>query len=221
MDIVCKYSKVTTFSSTCEFSLSFFSVPSPSPSLSPTRGLGGEITPVITPTSTPGGTSGGDPHFSIKLLSGDLLCFSLQGEHGFVFSLINGPQFHMNALFIPDAERPEVTWLGSLGMVIKNNHFKQSNTTKLRFVASEKMVYVGDKVKLNVRSVERLKFSRGKLTINEVKKGTEVSRPEIHVNLEDLGLDFIIRYTKGHLDIVWNNIAQQPKDTHGIIGMQA
>ena len=53
-----------------------------------------------------------------------------------------------------------------------------------------------------------------------MKKGTKVSRPEVQVNLEDLGLDFSVRYTKNHLDIVWNSITQQPKDSHGIIGMK-
>ena len=124
----------------------------------------------------------------------------------------------MNALFIPDALRPEVTWFGSIGMVI-NNVFKKSNSTKLRFVADQKMVYIGDGVKLNAESVEKLTFSRGKFTISETKGGKEKSRPEVQVNLEDLGMDFVVRFTKNHLDMVWNNIAQQPKDSHGIIGI--
>lgn len=194
-------------------------VPSAMPTPAPTMGLSGETTPIINPTSTPTMSMGGDPHFSIRLLSGDFLCFSLQGEHGFVFNLISSPQLHMNALFSPDLERSEVTWIGSLGIVIKNNQFKQSNTTKLRFDSDEKMVYVGDMVKLSASSIESLRFSKGKLTVSEVKKGIKVSRPEVQVNLEDLGLDFTVRYTKNHLDIVWNSITQQPKDSHGIIGM--
>ena len=178
------------------------------------------VGPLSTPTlsPTPGMTTGGDPHFSIKLMSGKNLCFSVQGEHGFVFNLMSNPLLQMNALFVPDAVRSEVTWLGSLGIMIKNNLFKNSNITKMRFVADEKMVYVGDVIKLNARSVEKLTFSKGKLTISEVKKGREVSRPEITVNLEDLGLNFIVRYTKNHLDMIWNNIIEQPKESHGIIG---
>ena len=89
----------------------------------------------------------------------------------------------------------------------------------MQFVADKKMVYVGDVVKLNAKSVERLTFTGGKLTISEASKGTERSRPEIEVSLEDLGLSFIVRFTKNHLDMVWNDITQQPKDSHGIIGM--
>ena len=195
-------------------------VPTPTPT--PTRGSGGETlllsTPILTPAPTNGGF-GGDPHFSIKLTSGEFLCFSLQGEHGFVFNLINSPQLQMNALFIPDTLRPEVTWFGSIGMVIKNNMFKNSNSTKLRFVADQRMVFIGDGVKLNAGSEEKLTFSSGKLTINETKREKEKSRPEIQVCLEDLGMDFAVHFTKNHLDMIWNNIAQQPKDSHGIIGM--
>ena len=129
-------------------------VPSAMPTPAPTMGLSGETTLIINPTSTPTISTGGDPHFSIKLLSGDFLCFSLQGEHGFVFNLISSPLLHMNALFTPDLERSGVTWIGLLGVVIKNNQFKQSNVTKLRFDANEKMVYVGDTVKLSARSIE-------------------------------------------------------------------
>lgn len=136
-----------------------------------------------------------------------------------MFNLISNSLLQMNALFVPDAVRSEVTWFGSLGLVIKNNLFKSSNTTKLRFVANEKMIHIGDTVKLNAKTVEKLTFSKGRLIISEVKKAKELSRPEILVNLEDVGLNFVVRYTKNHLDMVWNNIAQQPKHSHGIIGI--
>ena len=185
------------------------------PTPTPTATRGG-ATPVLTPVPTMG--FGGDPHFSIKLPSGEFLCFSVQGEHGFVFNLISNPQLQMNALFVPDALRSEVTWFGSIGVVIKNV-FKKSNSTELRFVANEKMVYIGDGIKLNAKNVEKLTFSRGKLTISEAKREKQRSRPEIQVHLEDHGLDFIVHFTKDHLDMVWNNIAKQPEDSHGIIGM--
>ena len=162
--------------------------------------------------------NGGDPHFSIRLPSGELLCYSLQGEHGFVFNLISSPQMQMNALFVPDTVRSEVTWFGSLGVIIKDSPFKKTNTTKLRFLAHEKEVYIGESIKLNAKSVEKLTFAKGKMTITEVKKGMEVSKPEIQVSLEDVGIDFSVRYTKSHLDMIWNSIGQQPKESHGIIG---
>lgn len=164
---------------------------------------------------------GGDPHFSIVLPTKQLLCFSLQGEHGFVFNLISSPQLQMNALFVPDAVRSEVTWLGSLGVVIKNNVFKRSNVTKMRFVANTKKIYIGDKVKLNADAVEKLTFVNGKLQISEAERDvSQKSHLEVQVDLVDLGLSFAVWFVKGnHLDMKWNNVLQQPKNSHGIIGM--
>lgn len=164
---------------------------------------------------------GGDPHFSIVLPTKQLLCFSLQGEHGFVFNLISGPQLQMNALFVPDAVRSEVTWLGSLGVVIKNNAFKRSNTTKLRFVADTKKIYIGDKIKLNADAVEKLTFVNGKLQISEAERdSSQRTHLEVQVDLMDLGLNFAVWFVKGnHLDMKWNNVLQQPKNSHGLIGM--
>jgi len=56
---------------------------------------------------------GDDPHFSILLLSGEHLYYTVQGELGFVFNLITNKKIQMNAMFVPDSHREEVTWLGS------------------------------------------------------------------------------------------------------------
>ena len=127
----------------------------------------------------------------------------------------------MNALFVPDAIRSEVTWLGSLGVVIKNNAFKRSNTTKMRFVADTKKIYIGNKIKLNADAVEKLTFVNGKLQISEAERDdSQKTHLEVQVDLMDLGLSFAVWFVKGnHLDMKWNNVLQQPKNSHGIIGM--
>ena len=47
---------------------------------------------------------GDDPHFIIALPGGKLLCYTVQGEHGFSFNLINNEMIvmHMNSKFVPD-----------------------------------------------------------------------------------------------------------------------
>lgn len=129
----------------------------------------------------------------------------------------------MNALFVPDKERSEVTWLGSLGLVVKDNRFKKFNVTKLRLVADERMIYIGDKIKLHAKSVEKLIFVNGKLKIMEaVRENHQKARLEVQINLVDLGLNFVVWFVKGsHLDMMWNNVLQQPKRSHGIIGMSS
>ena len=66
------------------------------------------------------------------------------------------------------------------------------------------------------QKIERLTFSKGKLNIAEF-----VSKPEhpvVHVDLQDVGLSLTVRFKRFHLDIVWNKVDKQPKDTHGLIG---
>jgi len=89
---------------------------------------------------------GDDPHFSIALPSGKLFCYTVQGEHGFVFNLITNKKVQMNAMFVPDSRREEVTWIGSVGIVVQNSQYKQSNATYLRFETKGKKIYIGDKV---------------------------------------------------------------------------
>ena len=159
---------------------------------------------------------GGDPHYSILLPNGGMLCYSVQGEHGFNFNLISNKQLQMNALFIPDAKREEVTWIGALGVVVKHSAYKGSHTTKLRFTLEGKMLFIGDKVQLNVKNIDKITLSEGKLTISETMEIIKV--PEVKVELKDVGLSFFVRYMSSHLDMVWDKVGTQPKDSHGMIG---
>lgn len=178
--------------------------------------IGIEVSP--TPSPDTGMGMGGDPHFSILLPNGQLLCFSIQGEHGFVFNLISNKIIHMNAKFIPDSRRSEVTWIGSLGMVVRSK--KANMTSKIRFEALNKMVYVDDRVSFKAQSIKKLTFANGKLTVTEsdptVKRATV--HPHVEVDLRDVGIAFMVRFVKEHIDMVWNKVRKQPKDSHGIIG---
>ena len=134
---------------------------------------------------------GDDPHFSIALPSGKLLCYTVQGEHGFVFNLISNKMFHMNAMFVPDSRREEVTWLGSMGIVVQNSQYKTSNSTSLRFDAKGKEIHIGNTVILRAQNVEKLSFSNGKLTISEATPFDGFRyHPTVLINLWDVGLNF-------------------------------
>ena len=102
-------------------------------------------------------------------------------------------------------------------MVVRSK--KANTTSKIRFEASNKMVYVDDRVSLRAQSVKKLTFAKGKLTVTEsdptVKKAVH---PQVEVDLEDVGIAFTVRFVKEHIDMVWNKVRKQPKDSHGIIG---
>ena len=168
-------------------------------------------------TASPSG-GGGDPHFSIVLPTGQLLCFTVQGEHNFAFNLISNEKVQINAMFLPDSRRPEVTWMGSIGITALNSGYKKSNGTSLRFVAKEKKIYIGDKVVLSARKIEKLTFTDGKLTISEA---LPVKHPEVLVDLHDVSLSFSIKFKKEHLDIFWRSTGAQTVNSHGLIGMFA
>ena len=159
----------------------------------------------------------GDPHFSVLLPTGQLLCYTIQGEHGLIFNLITNDLMQVNALFVPDAIRSEVTWIGELGIVVKGARYKTLNDTKLRFSAKEKRVYLGEGIILAAERVEMIHLANGKLTLVETEKKSSLT--EVDVFLEDVGLGFSVRFVKGsHLDMVWKKVSQQPH-SHGLIGI--
>ena len=160
---------------------------------------------------------GDDPHFSIALPGGKLLCYTVQGEHGFTFNLISNEKVFMNAMFVPDSRRDEVTWLGSMGVIVKNG-YRKSNSTALRFEALEKKIYINDKVVLEPRNVEKLTFTNGKLTISEAPPMEGFKYPKVYVDLQDVGLSFSIQFLAEHLDLFWHSTGQQTLNSHGIIG---
>ncbi len=123
----------------------------------------------------------------------------------------------MNALFIADSKREEITWIGELGVVVREGTKK--NSTSLRFCAKEQMVCIGDKVKLNASGVDRLTFSKGKLSISERLEQGDLERPEILVEFPDIGISFTVIFVRGkHLDMIWNKVEPNMEKSHGMIG---
>ena len=161
---------------------------------------------------------GDDPHFSIVLPDGTSLCYTVQGEQGFVFSLISNKMLHMNAMFVPDSRREEVTWLGSIGIVVHNNIYKTSNATYLRFDAKGKKIYIGDKVALEAKNIEKLSFNNGKLTISEAPPVEGFKYPSVEIDLQNVGLHFTIKFMNEHLDLFWHGTGHETKNSHGLIG---
>lgn len=169
-----------------------------------------------TQATQPQMTMGSDPHFSVLLPTGQLICFSVQGEHGFTFNLITNDLIQVNALFIPDRLRDEVTWIGAMGVVVKGSKYKSLNDTKLRFVADEKKIFLGNTA-LDAAGIGKIQLSGGKLTIFENER--EDRLVEVEVVLADVGLEFSVRFVKGtHLDMVWKKVVQQSQSSHGLIG---
>ena len=132
------------------------------------------------------GGGGDDPHFSVVLPSGKLLCYTVQGEHGFSFNLISNKRMTMNARFVPDSRRSEVTWMGSMGIIVRDNMYKQANATALRFEAKENKIYNRDEVELTAKNIDKIVLKNGKLTISEAPPSEGFKYPSIYVDLQDV-----------------------------------
>jgi len=124
----------------------------------------------------------------------------------------------MNAMFVPDSRREEVTWLGSMGIIVQNSQYKNSNATYLRFETKGKKIYVGNKVALQAKNIEKLSFNKGKMTISEAPPYEGFRYPSVLVDLRDVGLNFTIKFLNEHLDLFWHNTGKDTESSHGLIG---
>lgn len=169
-------------------------------------------------TGQRGGGMGGDPHFSIILPTGQQLCFSVQGEHDFTFNLISSPLLSINARFDQDAHRPEVTWIGSLGIVVK----VAKTVTKIHFESATKSIHIGDRAAISAENIEKLVVRKGKLQVSENPLGIKGPHavPEVQVEIPNAGISFGVRFMKSHIDMVWQKMqGDHLTNPHGMLGM--
>ena len=159
---------------------------------------------------------GSDPHFAIRLSGGALLCYTFQGQGNTIFNLINNDQLQMNALFVIDDTNYDNTWLGSIGITV---HHDGKKMTMLKFTAADQLVKIGEKVEFEAKTIKKLSFQEGKLTMLEVPSNYTPRYPRVHVEFIDTGLEFTIKFTKSnHLDLYWHNIRVPSKKSGGIVG---
>lgn len=160
--------------------------------------------------------TGSDPHFAIRLPGGSLLCYSFQGLHNTIFNLLGNDQLQMNALFVPDDTNWDNTWLGSIGVaVLYDGH----RTTTLQFTAADHQVRIGERAKLDAKTVDKLSFNKGKLIMQKVPYNHTRQYPRVQVEFIDSKLDFTVGFTKdGHLDLYWHSTGIPSKTSTGVVG---
>lgn len=162
-------------------------------------------------------TLGDDPHFSVVLPSKKLLCFSVQGDHGYHYNLISNKHLTMNAKFVPDSRREEVTWIGSLGLVIHGSNYRGDNGTSIRLESRTPLISINDKVKLHPAKIDQIAVIDGKMKVKEVAGFLKGFRyPSVRFNMT--GISFSVMFKREHLDLFWHSTKHQTANSHGIIG---
>ena len=161
---------------------------------------------------------GDDPHFSVMLPSKKMLCFSVQGDHGFHYNLIGNKQLVMNAKFVPDSRREEVTWIGSLGIIIHGSKYSAYNKTSIRLEAIPPAISINNDLKVHPDNIELITVANGKLRISESKNmNNGFKYPSVKFNVADISFSVIFKHE--HLDLFWQGTRQQIENSHGLIGM--
>ena len=158
----------------------------------------------------------GDPHFTVPLLSKEILCYSIQGYSGLAFNLIYNKDFIINALFVDtEGDTNEATWIGKLAVIPQNTN--KSNAVVFDSV-NQDVVIVG-KGNLKAETIKQIIFTENdtvKFTQSVEKKR---GNPTIHVVYTKPQAKFDITFYKNHLNVDWSIHYDEFHHSHGLMGM--
>ena len=174
-----------------------------------------------------GGAGGNDPHFFLPLLNGDSLCFSVQGQPDFMFSLIKDKYVNLNAKFVlPTGDKSNTisnvsTLIGDLGLTLYNP--VSGNTTAIKVSAQDQSVSIDDsKAIVKDMPVSVKLFRNFSVTISidkdEEKNTLKDETAWVSINTE-LGFGLSVKFYKKHMDMILTDISALTKSAHGMIGM--
>ena len=160
----------------------------------------------------------GDPHFSVPLLRGGKLCYSIQGIPGLPFNLLSSRHLIINALFIDSVNDPtQATWIGKLAIIPQ--HVGESQPIIFDSVSqSIKIVHQGtfkpqflQRIVINETGNIAIKTTRG---LNR-----QAGNPTVTVFLTNPVASFDVTFHNDHLDVNWKIQTNEMDGSHGLLGM--
>ena len=162
--------------------------------------------------------SQGDPHFSVPLLTGEKLCYSIQGYAGLPFNLISSKHLTINALFIDSVnDATEATWIGKLAIIPRNvdkpqpiifdsvnQEVKMEGNMQGQFKASalHQIIINGSDISV--------KFTRGLIK--------QFGNAVVKVIFTEPRAIFDVTFFSNHLDVAWQMQDSALQDSHGLMG---
>ena len=158
---------------------------------------------------------GDDPHFSVVLPSNHILCYSIQGEHRKAYNLISNAKMHMNAVFLPDSARREVTWIRTLGLIFSD---PPSGKIAIRLESNGSIISINSKGNFTAKNLASISVGRGGVMLHGATPTDGFRYSSVRVDLEDLGFSFSVKFMREHLDLFWHSSQQQSRDSDGLIG---
>ncbi|XP_065894701.1 IgGFc-binding protein-like isoform X2 [Dysidea avara] len=157
----------------------------------------------------------GDPHFTVPLLSAEVLCYSIQGYSGLAFNLVYNENFVINALFVDtEGDTSEATWIGKLAVIPQN--VNQSNAIVFDSVNQEVVVVGQGSFKAAmVKKVVFTEHGTAKFT-DTVQK--QHGNPILHVMYSKPRAKFDVTFHKNHLNVDWSIDYDELHSSHGLMG---
>jgi len=155
------------------------------------------------------GAVGNDPHFFLPLANGENLCFSIQGQPDFMFSLIKDKFVQLNAQFVlPDSDESTTisnvtTFLGNLGLLLRCP--TTSVATIIKVTAQDHSIRVGNEyIVIDNRPVTIMISCDASVTVTtsgEVPHKMRQDTAWAYIN-SDVGFGMKLRFYRKHLDMM-------------------
>ena len=160
----------------------------------------------------------GDPHFTVPLLSGQTLCYGVQGYPGLAFNLVTNHRFVINALFIDDVSQndTDATWIGKLAIIPRNVDqgpviiFDSFTETVIIKGQSDFKASVVHQISISGRNSVAVKFTKG------ISQHT--SDPTVNVIYRHPMAGFSVNFHGNHLDVDWHIHDDYLAQSHGLMG---
>lgn len=162
---------------------------------------------------------GDDPHFSVVLPGGEVLCYTVHGDHHHAYNLLSTNRMQINGRFVPDATRKEATWIGSLAIVFLA---RDSRKTFLQFKTIGSTISINERANLSAKNIDSIAVKGGTFKLFEATPTDEFRYPQVRVELADVGVSFSVVFKREHLDLLWHHTKhrdQPTQHTHGLIGI--
>ena len=151
------------------------------------------------------------------------MCFSIQGQPNFAFSLISDKYIQLNGQFVlPAPEESHTianvsTFLGDLGLVIKNA--VSGNVTIIKVSAQDHSVTVGNSLTIiKDKPVVVEVLDKVQITVDAEAEANVLKDAStwLYVNTDGFGIK--VKFYKKHLNMFMTKTSGLTKEANGIIG---
>ena len=157
----------------------------------------------------------GDPHFTVPLLNGENLCYSVQGIPGVPFNLLSNKHLIINAFFISGVSDPTQR-IGTLAVMPQHT----STPQVIVLDSVSQTIKIKGEGTFTPQLVWHIDIDQyGGIVIKTTQGLTKQSgHPTVEVHFTNPMAIFYVTFHKDHLDIDWKMQSDEIDNSHGLLG---